>query len=110
MEAFETYQTPLSRFLVQLLAAWHDCSITRSRYASKEMAHLFSPAVCVQRVAFRALTTPYQNRFFTWRKLWLNLAIAEKELGLPIPDDAITQMQANLVRSPPSDAACVYFR
>ncbi|KAJ7657804.1 L-Aspartase-like protein [Mycena polygramma] len=63
MEALETYQTPLS-----------------SRYASKEMAHLFSPA----------------HRFSTWRTLWLNLAIAEKELGLPIPDDAITQMKENL--------------
>ncbi|KAJ3544565.1 hypothetical protein NM688_g5726 [Phlebia brevispora] len=63
MEAFDTYQTPLA-----------------SRYASKEMAHLFSSA----------------NRFFTWRKLWLNLAIAEKELGLPISDEAIEQMKANL--------------
>ncbi|KAG9124380.1 adenylosuccinase ade13 [Ceratobasidium sp. 392] len=35
-------------------------------------------------------------RFHTWRKLWLNLAIAEKELGLPIPDDAIAQMKENL--------------
>ncbi|EUC54951.1 adenylosuccinate lyase, partial [Rhizoctonia solani AG-3 Rhs1AP] len=59
----DTYQTPLS-----------------SRYASKEMSHLFSSAM----------------RFHTWRKLWLNLAIAEKELGLPIPDDAITQMKDNL--------------
>lgn len=67
MEAFETYQTPLS-----------------SRYASKEMAHLFSPA----------------NRFFTWRKLWLNLAIAEKQLGLPISDEAIEQMKANLTLTP----------
>ncbi|KAL5525112.1 ADE13 [Sanghuangporus sanghuang] len=63
MESFETYQTPLS-----------------SRYASKEMAHLFSPAM----------------RFHTWRKLWLNLAIAEKELGLPISDEAIKQMKENL--------------
>ncbi|KAH8077415.1 adenylosuccinate lyase [Cristinia sonorae] len=63
MEAFDTYQTPLS-----------------SRYASKEMAHLFSSA----------------NRFHTWRKLWLNLAIAEKQLGLPISDEAIEQMKANL--------------
>jgi adenylosuccinate lyase len=31
-------------------------------------------------------------------QLWLNLAIAEKELGLPIPDEAIEQMKANLVR------------
>jgi len=36
-------------------------------------------------------------RFHTWRKLWLNLAIAEKELGLPIPDDAIKEMKENLV-------------
>ena len=41
-----------------------------------------------------------QMRFHTWRKLWLNLAIAEKELGLPISDEAITQMRANLVRRP----------
>ncbi|KAF9040109.1 adenylosuccinate lyase [Panaeolus papilionaceus] len=67
MDAFETYQTPLS-----------------SRYASKEMAHLFSPA----------------NRFNTWRQLWLNLAIAEKQLGLPISDEAIAQMKANLELTP----------
>ncbi|WFD34470.1 adenylosuccinate lyase [Malassezia cuniculi] len=51
-----------------------------SRYASKEMSSLFSNA----------------TRFSTWRELWLNLAIAEKELGLPIPDEAIEQMRANL--------------
>jgi adenylosuccinate lyase len=39
-----------------------------------------------------------QMRFHTWRKLWLHLAIAEKELGLPISDQAIAEMQANLVR------------
>lgn len=39
-----------------------------------------------------------QNRFYTWRVLWLNLAIAEKELGLPISDEAIEQMKNNLVR------------
>lgn len=36
------------------------------------------------------------TRFGTWRSLWLNLAIAEKELGLPIPDAAIEEMKANL--------------
>ncbi|RXK36395.1 adenylosuccinate lyase [Tremella mesenterica] len=51
-----------------------------SRYASKEMSKLFSNA----------------TRFGTWRQLWLNLAIAEKELGLPISDVAIEQMRANL--------------
>ncbi|KAF8327678.1 adenylosuccinate lyase [Amanita rubescens] len=63
MEAYQVYQTPLS-----------------SRYASKEMSHLFSPA----------------NRFYTWRVLWLNLAMAEKELGLPISDEAIQQMKNGL--------------
>ncbi|KAF8890773.1 adenylosuccinate lyase [Infundibulicybe gibba] len=67
MQAFETYQTPLS-----------------SRYASKEMANLFSSA----------------KRFSTWRMLWLNLAIAEKELGLPISDEAIEQMKNNLELTP----------
>lgn len=36
-------------------------------------------------------------RFRTWRQLWLNLAIAEKDLGLPISDEAIEQMRSNLV-------------
>lgn len=39
-------------------------------------------------------------RSHTWRRLWLNLAIAEKELGLPISDEAIEEMKANLVRHP----------
>ena len=51
-----------------------------SRYASKEMSSLFSNA----------------TRFGTWRQLWLWLAKAEKQLGLPISDDAITQMEAHL--------------
>jgi len=36
-------------------------------------------------------------RFRTWRQLWLNLAIAQKELGLPIPEEALVQMRDNLV-------------
>lgn len=64
MASNKIYQTPLS-----------------SRYASKEMAELFSPA----------------TRFSTWRQLWLWLAKAEKQLGLPISDEAIEQMQAHLV-------------
>ncbi|KAI0270835.1 adenylosuccinate lyase [Russula aff. rugulosa BPL654] len=63
MSEHDTYQTPLS-----------------SRYASKEMAHLFSA----------------KNRFHTWRKLWLSLAIAEKQLGLSISDTAIEEMKQNL--------------
>ncbi|KAF4635302.1 hypothetical protein G7Y89_g2790 [Cudoniella acicularis] len=52
-----------------------------SRYASKEMKEIFSA----------------RTRASTWRKLWLNLAEAEKELGLDISDEAIEQMKANLV-------------
>ena len=63
--ANDTYLTPLS-----------------SRYASKEMSHIFS----------------IRNRFSTWRKLWYNLAIAEKELGLNvITDEAIAQMKEHLI-------------
>ncbi|PWN90492.1 Adenylosuccinate lyase [Acaromyces ingoldii] len=58
--------------------AWQ--SPLSGRYASKEMSHLFSNA----------------TRFSTWRKLWLYLAEAEKELGIDIPDEALEQMRANL--------------
>ncbi|AMD18896.1 HBL006Cp [Eremothecium sinecaudum] len=52
-----------------------------SRYASEEMSSLFSS----------------RNRFSTWRKLWLNLAIAEKELGLTvITNEAIEQLKEHL--------------
>lgn len=52
-----------------------------SRYASQEMSAIFS----------------LRNRFSTWRKLWLNLAIAEKELGLSvISSDAIEEMSKHL--------------
>lgn len=50
------------------------------RYASPEMSRIFSPAF----------------KFGTWRRLWLALAEAEKELGLPIPDEAIEAIRAHL--------------
>ncbi|TVR63778.1 MAG: adenylosuccinate lyase [Gemmatimonadales bacterium] len=50
------------------------------RYASREMQRLFSPA----------------HRFGTWRRLWLALARAQKELGLPIPESALTEMEGAL--------------
>ncbi|KAL1851598.1 adenylosuccinase ade13 [Paecilomyces lecythidis] len=52
-----------------------------SRYASTEMKYLFSP----------------RKRFSTWRSLWLWLAQAEKELGLPISNEAIEQMKAHVI-------------
>jgi adenylosuccinate lyase len=36
------------------------------------------------------------HRAGVWRRLWLALAETEKELGLPIPDEALSQMQAHL--------------
>jgi adenylosuccinate lyase len=50
------------------------------RYASKEMQRIFSPG----------------HRFGTWRRLWVALAEAEKELGLPISDEALAQMRAGV--------------
>ena len=48
------------------------------RYPSKQMLYLFSS----------------QNKFTTWRKLWVALAEAEQELGLPISDIQISELKA----------------
>lgn len=48
-----------------------------ARYADKEMKYLFSPDM----------------KFRTWRKLWIALAEAEKELGLNITDEQIDEMK-----------------
>jgi adenylosuccinate lyase len=48
-----------------------------SRYASKEMQELFSPDM----------------KFRTWRRLWIALAEAEKELGLNITDEQIEELK-----------------
>ncbi|MGE0353498.1 MAG: adenylosuccinate lyase [Gemmatimonadales bacterium] len=37
-----------------------------------------------------------RHRIGLWRRLWLALAEAEKELGLAIPDEALSQMQDHL--------------
>lgn len=50
------------------------------RYASKDMLALFSA----------------NKKFSTWRKLWVALAKAEKELGLNITDEQISKMEANV--------------
>lgn len=50
------------------------------RYSSQEMQEVFSPA----------------RRFGTWRRLWLALAEVQKELGLPISQEAIQEMRNTL--------------
>ena len=51
-----------------------------SRYASREMLELFSQ----------------QKRVETWRRLWLELARAERDLGLPITEDQIRELEEHL--------------
>ncbi len=48
------------------------------RYASKEMLAVFSP----------------QHRFGTWRRLWVALAEAQREMGLPVSEEAVQEMRA----------------
>ncbi|MDR1805410.1 MAG: adenylosuccinate lyase [Clostridium sp.] len=50
-----------------------------SRYASKEMQELFSP----------------DRKFKTWRRLWIALAEAENELGLPVSKEQIEELKAH---------------
>ncbi len=57
---YDTYQTPLT-----------------SRYASREMQHLFSP----------------DKKFSTWRRLWI--ALAEAEMELPVSQEQIDEMKAH---------------
>jgi len=48
------------------------------RYASKEMSYIFSP----------------EFKFRTWRRLWIALAKAEKELGVNITDEQIRELES----------------
>ena len=50
-----------------------------TRYASKEMQHVFSE----------------NFKFRTWRRLWIALAKAEKKLGLNITDEQIEELEAH---------------
>ena len=50
------------------------------RYASREMCAHFSP----------------QKKFSTWRRLWVALAEAEHELGLPVSQEQIDELKAHL--------------
>jgi adenylosuccinate lyase len=60
-----------------------------TRYASPAMQLLWGEA----------------HRVGLWRRLWLALAEAERELGLPIPDTALAQMRDHLDDADPAAAA-----
>ena len=49
------------------------------RYASREMQYIFSPDM----------------KFRTWRRLWIALAEAEHELGLPVSAEQIAELKAH---------------
>ena len=49
------------------------------RYASSEMQYIFSQ----------------EKKFRTWRRLWIALAEAEQQLGLPITDEQIEELRAH---------------
>ncbi len=51
-----------------------------TRYASKEMQYLFSA----------------DKKFTTWRRLWVALARAEMELGLPVTEEQVAELEANV--------------
>ena len=51
-----------------------------ARYASRAMQRIFSP----------------DFKFSTWRRLWIALAEAEQELGLPITDAQLDELRAHI--------------
>ena len=51
-----------------------------SRYASDFMLCLFSP----------------DTRFQTWRRLWVALARAEHNLGLPVTAEQVAELEAHI--------------
>ena len=51
-----------------------------ARYASREMSRLWGP----------------QRKFRTWRRLWVALAEAQAELGLPIRQEQIAELRAHV--------------
>ena len=53
-----------------------------TRYASAEMSRLWSP----------------EHKFRTWRRLWVALAEAQAELGLPIRQEQLAELRATSSR------------
>ena len=51
-----------------------------SRYASQEMQYIFSP----------------DKKFSTWHRLWIALARAEMDLGLPVTQAQVSQMEEHV--------------
>ncbi|MBQ8568876.1 MAG: adenylosuccinate lyase [Oscillospiraceae bacterium] len=51
-----------------------------TRYASKEMQYVFSA----------------DKKFSTWRRLWVALARAEQKLGLPVTEEQVQELEANI--------------
>ena len=69
----------------------HDSYISpfSTRYASREMQYIFSE----------------DNKFRTWRRLWVALAKAEAEQGLPITQEQIAELESHIQDINYQDAA-----
>ena len=72
-----TASPPLERMIIISTAVYE--SPLSSRYASDEMLYLFSQ----------------DKKFTTWRRLWIALARAEMNLGLPVTQQQIDEMEAH---------------
>ena len=60
------------------------------RYASEAMRRVFSP----------------DHRYGTWRRLWLALAEAEQQLGLPVTDAQLDETISIMTWCAPMRSAC----
>ena len=71
-------------------AAWHNTPMDQfvhplsDRYASEAMRRLWSP----------------RRKFGLWRRLWLELMRAERDLGVAIPAEALADLEAHLDPTP----------
>ena len=65
-----------------ILKSMHDRYVSplSERYASREMQYIFSP----------------EKKFCTWRRLWVALAEAENELGLPVTKEQIDELKEHM--------------
>src|ERR1700686_5197017 len=76
--SFITHHSPNTRYNPNVKRDFASNPLTEC-YASKEMSYLFSS----------------DFKFRTWRRLWIALAEAEKDLGLPISDAQIAELKAH---------------
>src|ERR1700754_4935784 len=70
----------------------------RQRNSIAHMAHEIYENPLISRYASREMATLWgdQRKFSTWRRLWVALAEAEAEMGLPITAAQIAQLKSQV--------------